>query len=75
MSARDQDAAVGPGISPARHHCRTPDGLLSALCLVANRWKEAMGLDVRYPARHAGYIEHCHAAGQLRLWKQDPIGT
>ena len=36
------------------------------LAPVANRWNEAMRLDVRYPAEHAGFIERCHAAGQTR---------
>ena len=31
---------------------------------IANRWNEAMGVDVRYPARHADYIRRCHQAGQ-----------
>jgi hypothetical protein len=31
---------------------------------IANRWNEAMGLDVRYPATHAEYIQRCHQAGQ-----------
>ena len=31
---------------------------------VANRWNEAMGIDVRYPATHGEYIERCHKAGQ-----------
>jgi len=31
---------------------------------IANRWNEAMRLDVRYPATHAGYITLCHNAGQ-----------
>jgi len=33
---------------------------------LANRWNEAMGIDVRYPAEHADYIERCHQAGQNR---------
>lgn len=33
---------------------------------VANRWNEAMGLDVRYPADHAAFLDRCHAAGQTR---------
>ncbi|MEN3328894.1 MAG: uncharacterized protein V7638_3701 [Acidobacteriota bacterium] len=33
---------------------------------IANRWNEAMGLDVRYPATHAEYIERCHQAGQTK---------
>ena len=31
---------------------------------LANRWNEAMGSNVRYPAKHAEYIERCHQAGQ-----------
>ena len=31
---------------------------------IANRWNEAMGIDVRYPATHADYIRRCHQAGQ-----------
>lgn len=33
---------------------------------IANRWNEAMGIDVRYPSKHAAFIQRCHAAGQLR---------
>lgn len=31
---------------------------------IANRWNEAMGVQIRYPATHAEYIQHCHLAGQ-----------
>ena len=42
-------------------------GLLYArLAPVANRWNEAMGIAVRYPADHAGFLHRCHAAGQTR---------
>jgi hypothetical protein len=33
---------------------------------IANRWNPAMGIDVRYPAKHADFITRCHDAGQLR---------
>jgi hypothetical protein len=33
---------------------------------VANRWNEAMGIDVCYPEKHADFIERCHNAGQTR---------
>jgi len=33
---------------------------------IANRWNDAMGESVRYPRRHADYLEHCHAAGQTK---------
>lgn len=33
---------------------------------VANRWNSAMGIDVRYPEKHADFIERCHKAGQSR---------
>jgi hypothetical protein len=31
---------------------------------IANRWNEAMRLDVRYPATHPDFIQRCHLAGQ-----------
>jgi hypothetical protein len=33
---------------------------------VANRWNEAMGIEVRYPPTHADFLARCHAAGQVR---------
>ncbi|WP_114972857.1 2OG-Fe(II) oxygenase [Rhodoferax ferrireducens] len=33
---------------------------------VANRWNEAMGIDVRFPPEHADFLARCHAAGQTR---------
>jgi hypothetical protein len=38
--------------------------LYAQLCGVANRWNEAMGIDIRYPRRHEAFLERCHAAGQ-----------
>ncbi len=40
--------------------------LYSRLAPLANRWHAAMGIDVRFPPRHAEFIERCHAAGQVR---------
>lgn len=40
--------------------------LYRRLAPIANRWHEAMGIDVRFPDRHAGFIERCHAAGQTK---------
>jgi uncharacterized protein len=33
---------------------------------VANRWNEAMGIDIRYPQSHDAFLKRCHAAGQTR---------
>lgn len=40
--------------------------LYGPLARIANRWHDAMGLDVRFPLAHADFIARCHAAGQLR---------
>lgn len=40
--------------------------LYAHLHAVANRWNEAMGIDIRYPATHAAFLERCHEAGQAR---------
>ncbi|EEA04352.1 conserved hypothetical protein [Burkholderia sp. H160] len=49
---------------------RLVDGLRGALyphlVPVANRWNMAMGIDVRYPPKHAEFIRRCHDAGQVR---------
>lgn len=42
------------------------NALYPHLADVANRWNEAMGIEVRYPVEHAEFLERCHAAGQLR---------
>ena len=36
------------------------------LAPLANRWNEAMGIDVRYPPTHEAFLERCHVAGQTR---------
>jgi uncharacterized protein len=33
---------------------------------IAHRWNTAMGVEVRYPEKHADFIERCHQAGQVR---------
>lgn len=40
--------------------------LYPRLAAVANRWNARMGIDERYPERHADFLERCHAAGQTR---------
>jgi hypothetical protein len=40
--------------------------LYPPLAGVANRWNEAMGVDVRYPDAHADFLERCHRAGQSK---------
>ena len=36
------------------------------LAPIANRWNEAMRMEVRYPQAHADFMERCHAAGQSK---------
>jgi hypothetical protein len=33
---------------------------------VANEWNERMGIDERYPDKHASFLRQCHDAGQSR---------
>ena len=40
--------------------------LYPRLVATANRWNEAMGIAVRYPAEHAEFVARCHAAGQRK---------
>jgi uncharacterized protein len=40
--------------------------LYSHLVPIANRWNEAMKIDVRYPESHEDFIERCHDAGQVK---------
>lgn len=40
--------------------------LYAQLAGIANRWNEAMGIDIRYPAAHAAFLKRCHDAGQTR---------
>jgi len=40
--------------------------LYARLVATANRWNEAMGIDIRYPPRHEAFLKRCHEAGQVR---------
>jgi len=40
--------------------------LYPRLVPLANQWNETMGIGVRYPQRHAEFLERCHHAGQQR---------
>jgi hypothetical protein len=40
--------------------------LYPPLAAIAQRWNEAMGIDVRYPLAHADFLKRCHAAGQTK---------
>jgi hypothetical protein len=40
--------------------------LYERLAPIANQWNHAMGIDTRYPDKHAVFIQRCHQAGQVR---------
>jgi hypothetical protein len=40
--------------------------LYPRLAAIANRWNEAMGVAVRFPAEHKDFLKRCHEAGQPR---------
>jgi uncharacterized protein len=41
-------------------------GLYPHLAGTANRWNEAMGIDISYPESHDAFLKRCHGAGQTR---------
>ncbi len=40
--------------------------LYPSLCKIANRWNDAMRIDIHYPADLQVFLDRCHAAGQTR---------
>ena len=49
-----------PRVTSLREH------FYARLAPIANRWHGLMGLEPRFPATHAEFLERCHAAGQVR---------
>jgi hypothetical protein len=45
---------------------RLRPALYARLAGIANRWNEAMGIGIRYPAAHDAFLKRCHDAGQAR---------
>jgi hypothetical protein len=46
--------------------CTLRTALYPPLARIANRWNEAMGVEVRYPEEHKDFLARCHAAGQVK---------
>ncbi|AGA26992.1 2OG-Fe(II) oxygenase [Singulisphaera acidiphila] len=42
------------------------ESLYPPLAEIANRWNEAMGIEVRYPSEHRAFLDRCHDAGQTK---------
>jgi hypothetical protein len=42
------------------------EALYPRLAEIADRWNEAMDVDVRYPRAHADYLKRCHCGGQTK---------
>ena len=45
---------------------RLRSDLYPSLAPVANRWNDAMAIDVRYPEQHADFLKRCHKGGQSK---------
>ena len=42
------------------------NAMFPALSAIANRWNAALGIESRFPDRHADFLERCHRAGQTK---------
>ena len=65
MSSTSSGSTSSSGTVPNPMHEALAQ-LYARLQGIANRWNEAMGIEIRYPEGHDAFLKRCHAAGQTR---------
>ena len=49
--------------------------LYEKLAPIANNWNQEMGIDDRYPEKHADFLERCHKAGWEKRVRHRGLGA